>query len=289
MTHRVPQSRKDTSVSNSEPKITTEVIGPEEAADILATRNKRNRKLSPKTVNEYARQMTAGEFPFIADPVRFDRDGNLIDGQHRLAAVVGSGQPQTFVIVRNLDPDTQKYMDAGRKRTATDQLRIEGMPSPSVAASIGRFVMHWQAGDVPGFNTKFSTAEVVDFVESNLDKVEAASAHARALYRATRASQAISGASYVMAREVADVAAADEFFNLLASGAGLDTGSPILLLRNKLIYLSSGGNRGKRAERPELAYFYVRAWNGWRRHEELTKLQLPSGSTLGIAHLRMHP
>jgi hypothetical protein len=273
----------------SEPKITTEVIGPEEAADILANRNKRNRAISPKTVNEYARQMAAGEFPFIADPVRFDHDGNLIDGQHRLAAVVGSGQPQQFVIVRNLDPETQKYMDAGRKRTATDQLRIEGMPSPSVAASIGRFVMHWQAGDVPGFNTKFSTAEVVDFVESNLDRIEAASAHARGLYRATRSSQAISGASYFMAREVADAETADVFFNLLVSGAGLDTGSPILLLRNKLIYMSSGGSRSKKAERPELAYFYVRAWNGWRRNEELTKLQLPSGSALGTAHLRMHP
>lgn len=276
-------------MTSHEPKITTEMIGPEEAADILATRNKRNRALSPKTVNEYARQMKAGEFPFIADPVRFDRNDNLIDGQHRLAAVVGSGQPQMFVIVRNLDPDTQKYMDAGRKRTATDQLRIEGMPSPSVAASIGRFAMHWQAGDLPGFNTKFSTAEVVDFVESNLDRIEAASAHARGLYRATRSSQAISGASYFMAREVADADAVDEFFNLLVSGAGLDTGSPILLLRNKLIYMSSGNNRSKKAERPELAYFYVRAWNGWRRNEELTKLQLPSGSALGTAHLRMHP
>jgi hypothetical protein len=273
----------------SEPKITTETIGPEDAKDILDNRNKRNRAISPKTVSEYARQMAANEFPFIADPIRFDRNDNLIDGQHRLAAVVASECPQTFVIVRNLDPDTQKYMDAGRKRTATDQLRIEGMPSPSVAASIGRFVMHWQAGDVPGFNTKFSTAEVVDFVESNLDRIEAASAHARALYRATRSSQAISGGSYFMAREVAPAAVADEFFNLLVTGAGLDTGSPILMLRNKLIYLSSGANRSKKAERPELAYFYVRAWNGWRRNEELTKLQLPVGGTLGMAHLRMHP
>lgn len=276
-------------MASNEPKITTETIGPEEAAEILATRNKRNRALSAKTVNEYGRQMTAGTFPFIADPIRFDRDGNLIDGQHRLAAVVGSGQPQMFVIVRNLDPETQKYIDSGRKRSAADQLRIEGMSSPSVAASIGRFVMHWQAGDLPGFNIKFSTAEVVDFVESHLHWIEAGSAHAKGLYRAARASQAISGATYFMAREVADAETADTFFNLLTSGAGLDTGSPILLLRNKLIYLSSGGNRGKKAERPELAYFYVRAWNGWRRNEELTKLQLPSGSALGAAHLRMHP
>lgn len=270
----------------SEPKITTETIGPDEAKEILEHHNKRNRAISPKTVQQYARAMKLGTFPFVGDPVRFDRDGNLLDGQHRLAAVVMSECPQVFVIVRNLDPDWQKYMDSGRRRSVADQLRIEGMPRPTVAASIARFVMHWQAGDLPGLNIKFSTAEVVDFVESSLDRIEAASIHAQNLYRATRTSQAISGAAYFMAREVADVGLADEYMNLLVSGAGLEATSPILMLRNKLIYMSSGG---KKVERPELAYFYVRAWNGWRRNEELTKLQLPVGGTLGTAHLRMHP
>ncbi|HZA71489.1 MAG TPA: hypothetical protein VE476_01105 [Propionibacteriaceae bacterium] len=273
-------------MTSSEPKITTEIIGPEEAQDILDNHNARNRSLSMKTVQQYARAMKLGAFPFIADPIRFDRNGNLLDGQHRLAAVVMSECPQTFVIARNLDRDWQKYMDSGRKRSVADQLRIEGMPRPTVAASIARFVMHWQNGDVPGLNIKFSTAEVVDFVENNLDRIEAASTHAQNLYRATRTSQAISGAAYYTAREVADVALADEFMNQLVSGAGLATDSPILMLRNKLIYMSSGG---RKVDRPELAYFYARAWNGWRRNEKLSKLQLPVGGTLNAAHLRMHP
>jgi hypothetical protein len=260
----------------SNPKITTEVIGPEEAKAILDNHNDQNRTLTKNTVDKYAREMTRGEWAFIGDPIRFDRGGELLDGQHRLAAVVKSGCPQTFVIVRNLEPETQRYMDSGRKRSAADQLKIDGVRNPRECAMIAAMVMHWQGHDLPHMNISYSAAEVVEFAEANSNAIEAAAAHALALYRATRAAKGTSGAVYYMAAEAAGATLASEFFQLLTSGAGLANGSPVLVLRNKLIYWAS--TTGRAPEPGERLYYFVRTWNGWRSGEELERLQLPRGT-----------
>lgn len=271
------------------PKITTEVIGPDEARKILDEHNAQNRTVKRKTVVQYTRSMKADEWEFVGDPIRFDRSGELLDGQHRLLAVVASGCPQTFVIVRNLEPDTQRYMDAGVKRSAADQLKIEGMAHPRDSAQIASLVMHWKGDDLPYMNIKYSTFEVVEFAECNIDGIESAAMHARTLYHATRATKAISGAAHFMAAEASNATTANEFFNLLITGAGLATGSPVLLLRNKLIFWASSNNRAMARQRHEILYFYVRCWNGWRKGEKLERLQLPrdSGGTITVADLKM--
>lgn len=266
------------------PKITEEMIGPEEALEILTEHNAQNRTLSPRTVARYARAMRDGEWQFVGDPIRFDRSGELLDGQHRLAAVMDSGCPQKFVIVRNLEPDSQRYMDGGRKRTAADQLRIEGMKNAYVAAGIANHIMHWQGGDMVHMSTSFSTFEIVEFVELHIDDIEVAVTHAVAVHKACRTGQAVPGAGYFMARQAAGPELASEYFNALSGGLGLSTGSPILLLRNKLIYWSM--NRVK-LERAETAYFLARTWNAWRQGKELTKLQRPRGADISESHLVM--
>ncbi|HET9144064.1 hypothetical protein [Actinophytocola sp.] len=275
-------------MTNSNPKITTEMIGPAEAKEILEHHNAQNRAFKRKSINQYTRAMRQGEWTFIGDPIRFDRGGELLDGQNRLAAVIESGIPQTFVVIRNLEPDSQRYMDSGVKRSPADQLKIEGVAHPNEVAQIAALVMHWKGNDLPGMNIKYSTFEIVEFVEANTNAVEAAATHARALYHATRASKGTSGAVYFMAAEAAGAETASEFFGLLTSGAGLDNGSPVLLLRNKLIYWASTKARSR--ERAEILYFYVRCWNGWRKNEKLERLQLPRDSrgvvTMGDLRMR---
>lgn len=267
-------------IMTGNPKITTEVIGPEEAAEILKNHNAQNRALKPKAIAQYARAMADGEWTFIGDPIRFDRGGELLDGQNRLTAVVKSGCAQTFVIVRNLEPDTQRYMDAGVKRSPADQLKIEGVAHPRESAMIASLVMHWQGEDLPHMNVKYSTFEVVEFVEANTNGIEAAAKHSAALYHTTRATKGISGAVFFMAAEASEVGTASAFFGLLTSGAGLDNGSPVLLLRNKLIFWAS--TSGKKPDRAEQLFYYVRCWNGWRKGEELERLQLPRGTNGAI-------
>jgi len=81
-----------------------------------------NRKPAPTVIASYARAMSDGVW--IADPalpIWFDDDGSLIDGQHRLHAVVKNGNPVEFYAART----TREIMDLvcnNKSRTLSERL-----------------------------------------------------------------------------------------------------------------------------------------------------------------------
>lgn len=263
-------------------RITVEKIGPTEAQDFL-DHNNRNRSLTAKTTNKYVRAIESGEWPFLGDPVRFDRNGDMIDGQHRMAAVVETGVTLEFVIVRGLAPDSQKYMDGGRTRTAVDQLKIEGMANAPAAAAIATCAMRWDLGDILAANIKFSTFEVVDWVEEHVDQVEAAVMAANRVRQATGATISIIGGAHIQATRVSTGDVIDDFFNGLITGAGLESGSPILALRDTV----SRNKRDGTLTRTNELWYTVHAWNCWRSGKKVHKLQLPRGSELTAERMKL--
>lgn len=112
-----------TNYTFDESKVTNsiEVLSPEYSAQVINTLNGTNyRKLSPEVVTKYASAMESGNFPFTGDTIKFDWNGNLMDGQHRLSAIAKVGIPQKMIVVRGLDPKIAVYLDGGRKRSIQD-------------------------------------------------------------------------------------------------------------------------------------------------------------------------
>ena len=62
-------------------------VTPEIAQEFLE-RNHNNRKIKPRKVDKFAYQLSQGQWITNGDTIRFDVKGTLIDGQHRLKAVV---------------------------------------------------------------------------------------------------------------------------------------------------------------------------------------------------------
>lgn len=92
-----------------------EVVTPAAAKALLA-RNKGNRPVRQARVQQYADAMRAGLWR-VAQAILVDWDGVLLDGQHRLHAVVLYGQPVEFVVVRGASPEAYAVIDTGDKRT----------------------------------------------------------------------------------------------------------------------------------------------------------------------------
>jgi hypothetical protein len=94
-------------------------------ARYFLSHNKVNRCLSKERVLRYANDIKTGKWkPNQLEPLGFDTAGNLIQGQHRLNAVIVSNTPQYFYIVENVDIDVMDVLDTGKARTAGDVLRI---------------------------------------------------------------------------------------------------------------------------------------------------------------------
>jgi aerobic-type carbon monoxide dehydrogenase small subunit (CoxS/CutS family) len=102
------------------------VITPEMAADWL-TKNLSNRPRRASTVSYYATQMTRGQWQITHQGIALDCRGHLVDGQHRLAAIVLAGIPVTMA-VSYLDVETSAMylaVDCGIGRSVSDILKVD--------------------------------------------------------------------------------------------------------------------------------------------------------------------
>lgn len=111
-----------------------EKITPEQAKEILE-KGAPNRPLQAGRVEDMALQMLEGNWK-LAQPISFDKKGALIDGQHRLAAVVEAGKPVWFMVQRGLEPDTFGVFDQGRLRTAADLHHLMGGTNSTRSCSV---------------------------------------------------------------------------------------------------------------------------------------------------------
>ncbi|MEH7879332.1 hypothetical protein V7799_17715 [Rhizobium laguerreae] len=66
-------------------KVKAVMVTPEMAENILAARGP-NRNVSASVINKYARDMLAGRWQLNGQTIKISKDGQLLDGQHRLEA-----------------------------------------------------------------------------------------------------------------------------------------------------------------------------------------------------------
>jgi hypothetical protein len=59
------------------------------------------------------------------EAIKFDWNGKLIDGQHRLNAIVDFDKPVKMAVIKNADPETAYIADQGLKRSVSDLITIK--------------------------------------------------------------------------------------------------------------------------------------------------------------------
>lgn len=100
-----------------------ETITPKQAQKYLQF-NTNNRHLRKTLVSQYAKDMALGNWKLTHQGVAFNCDGTLLDGQHRLAAIVESGVTVQMLVARGVDSRNQLVMDDHAKRSAGDALSL---------------------------------------------------------------------------------------------------------------------------------------------------------------------
>lgn len=117
-----------------------ETITPVLAEEYLR-HNIKNRQLRKNLVSFYAEQMKKGQWMLNGEAIIFNEQGTLVDGQHRLAAVIEANKGIDMLVVRNADKDSFATIDSGVSRKVQDTFYVKGIPSASgVSAIIGRYL-----------------------------------------------------------------------------------------------------------------------------------------------------
>lgn len=88
-------------------KARVETVTPQQAA-IWLSKNPNNRKSSPSRVDRLTQDMLNGTFVLNGESIILDDTGALMDGQHRLMAIIASGTDQKMVVVRGIPRSTME-------------------------------------------------------------------------------------------------------------------------------------------------------------------------------------
>lgn len=234
-------------------------------------KNVRNRHVSSPIVARYAAAMKAGEWLLNGEAIKFAANGDLLDGQHRLLALIESGKTISFLVVRGLPTVAQNVLDTGRARTTGDQLGIAGFVDPNALAAAAKLAIMYEAGNL-GSSTRgrsVSTPQVLEFVNGNV-LLGHATTRARTVSKGCGLRPAVAAMCFYELMKVDDQAA-QVFFDRLGDGVELPAGSPILALRARLRSLVD-----ERATLPPAALtsLVMRAWNAWREGRRVSNFPI---------------
>lgn len=111
------------------------MVTPELARQWLLV-NTRNRDPKANVIERYQDAIANDLWMATPHGVGFDTDGCLVDGQHRLMAIVASGQSAVILVAWGLDPHVINVLDDGSKRRASDAMKIDGVDRASDVATI---------------------------------------------------------------------------------------------------------------------------------------------------------
>jgi hypothetical protein len=241
-----------------------QTVTPSMAAAWLAKDNTHNRRIRPTLVAQYARDMADGNWMFNGETVKFAADGTLLDGQHRLAAVVKSGVTVPLLLVRGLPNNTQATVDLGARRTTGDVLNLAGERNYRTLGATLRRIWRWQRAVYRltrgGANAQPSAAECLELLANKPEIRESV----RVATRVAGEFRFIPASTLALAHWMFHRIDPDDcawFFERLADGADLIPGHPVLTLRKRAM---EDAARVQRVPEDLMLAFVIKAWNAFR-------------------------
>jgi len=254
-------------------------VTPEKAMEFLK-KNVGNRTLSTAFVLHLSEQMKNGEWKFTGDPIKFSKNDELIDGQHRLSSVVMSNTTQEFMITTGLDDDVFDVLDSGKIRTAGDVLSTIGVDNPRKVATVAKFAILYKRGKYTyfngGSNTRASKGALVtnqqvrQFVEENPDIAKTVNKSIKLNSKFKNISFTVFGGMYYILNEV-DPIRCKEFFDKLVTGLNLNVNDPVYAIREKFIRASA--NPLLKVSVNDAVFYIAKAWCYFKEDKQAKQIR----------------
>lgn len=230
-------------------------VTPEIAERWLNATNNHNRPLRNRVVAKFAQAMKMGEWKLTAEPIAFshpfiDSEGKqrgetLLNGQHRLWAIMDSGVTCPMTVWWGCEPDEFEVIDQGAMRTFGDVLattRSELRDHPMVAGICTAFAIFGlgfvNRQDAPHIQLRHS--HLKDMLRSLEPEIVAVVGYKKRLTKfAPRPVM-----SALLLSQIVNPAMTELIVSQLKDAAGFAERDPIRALHMRIVeQLTSGGNR----------------------------------------------
>lgn len=242
-----------------------------------------NRNLRPKVVAAYRRDMEHGRWEFTGEAIQRSVSGALLNGQHRLHALAEAEGVKSIqmLVVTGLPEKSQTLMDQGVARSFRDAMVMEHghVKNITTVASICRWlVLCPEAGKMnPSMmRNKVSAAEAVDKFGEAPEILARAGEEAQLMRRYMLGSPTAIGYSFVQMFKV-DAADTVEFFAGMRDMEWSMPNDPRkAALRRMQLMHGDEAIKTTIETGVMLVSVLTRAWNLWRKKEEVESLNVKS-------------
>lgn len=258
------------------PKVRWVRVTPEMAAKWLETANHNNRAVREAHVAKMAADMVAGNWRGQnGEAIRFDKEGRLVDGQHRLWASVNSGMPFDTLLVESIDAEDYSTIGIGASKGYADFLGpVGGEKNVYLLASTIRLVWQWKNSQLGISQSKTgpSIAQLQDCFRSNPNIRE--SVHRAAALEVKR----LLTPSYAALIHYAGTmegkpATVESFLERLGNGLGLGIDDPVYHLRKFLLGLRGMAPGHRRPGKWYVLALAIKAWNSAKVESKIKGLK----------------
>jgi len=239
-----------------------------------------NRNVRVAKVNQYASDMLAGRWTHSESMICFTSDGKMVNGQHRLLAVIQSNCAITFAVQRNVPIEAMANMDTGAARIVSDVFRWNGEKNAPLLGSTAKFALIFTDGRIYKDNKVQATSHsaLVDFVDIHPELRHSVST-AQHVYAHLDCAPTVLAVAHWIIAAANNAEVADHFLNQLGSRAGEGEGSAILALDRRLREIRR--TRAKYTQREFLALL-IKGWNHYATGKSVEKLSIIQRGTFRI-------
>lgn len=208
------------------------LVTPEMASRWLE-RNDKNRPLGNAVAYRYARSIRNGAWMPNGECIIFCTGGTLLDGQHRLRAVVLAGVAVPMCVIEGVDPAAYKTLNVGAKRTVAQYFAMDGeRNAPQLAGALSYLGMILAGGNTGG--RQMSVFDFYAMLEQHSSIRESVAYVKPKAIRKLIEPSPFAAVHYAITQKYPG-SPATEFFESLLDGTNIESGSPVQRLRDQLI------------------------------------------------------
>lgn len=246
--------------------ITVEYITPEIALEWLEN-NRHNRRISERLIDKYAASMKNDEWKLNGETIIFDKKGVLQSGQHRLLASIEAMTGFWCVVVRGADSASLYSLDSGRSRRMTDVLHLKGEKDVMVLSSALSWYWRWENQAMDRLGETATHTHLLELLDAN-PEIRDSMPWARRIKASLDFSPGLITALHYGLRLIDDDDC-ESWFLKIHEGISLTAKEPAYALRRWAI---KAAHEQRRPSQVNIAGIFVKAWNAYREHREVTSL-----------------
>lgn len=246
--------------------ITQERITPKVAQRYLDS-TVTNRAVTQMNVTKLASQMLNGEWVLTHQGIAFDEEGHLIDGRHRMLAIIESGVTVETMVTRGVPHEAFLAMDTGRPRGPADILSITtGVHNPTRVVATLKLVWcyenqreskHWSGSNIA---LACPPPVLIEMFAKHPSVSEWVKVGTSLRHDVPVNPSAASAVALLVAEKTGSDLLITDFIAGLKSGAALEIGDVRLLVRS--YFFNKSLAKIRTTTREDMAVL-IKSWNFW--------------------------